>query len=63
MSNYYGDVVVTVKERLRLDIDIEGKLTKEKVLTKLRNGTFNDITDTETYNYVEVLEIDELEKQ
>jgi hypothetical protein len=63
MSNYYGDVVVTLKERLRLDVDIKGKLTKEKVLEKLRKGTFNDITDTETFDYIEVLEIDELEKQ
>ncbi len=63
MAEYYGNVVVVEKRWIRLDAKFGRKPTKEAVLAALQNGDYNDITDEGTMEYMEVLEVKDLEKQ
>jgi hypothetical protein len=64
-KNYYADITVIEKRRIRVDFDMSGEVTKVKLLQLLRHQKYNDITDEETFDYREVLdfEVNEEEKE
>lgn len=64
-KNYYMDVVVIEKKRIRVDIDIDGPLTKERLLKLLKNQKYNDIVDEESLEYQEVIswDIEDVEEE
>jgi hypothetical protein len=61
-EEFYGDVIVNVKKRLRVAAIIPSGLTGQKlnnaILKILQNEEHDDITDEETLEYIEVLEVD-----
>ncbi len=58
MKQYYGDVHVVEKRRLRIAFEMPGKPTKESVLKLLRKGEgIHDIVDEEGLSFVEVTKI------
>jgi hypothetical protein len=61
MSEYYGDVIVTVKMRYRVAMEFEGegKPTPEQMLDALEHCTYDDITDEERLT---VLSVDDVRK-
>lgn len=68
-KEYYGDITVLVKKRIRIDLRTAKKPTKETLLHMLEampadfdeDGIY-DITDEETLKYVEVLSTKSLGK-
>jgi hypothetical protein len=54
MKTYYGDVYVTVRKRVTLEIDLEKDPTKVRILTALQDGDYTDITDEEYLEFVSV---------
>ncbi len=53
------DIIVVEKKRVRVDFSMEKKPTKANVLKMLNNIDYHDITDEETIEYLEVLELGE----
>lgn len=54
MSEYYGDVTVIQKSRLRVSAEHDGPMTKALMLSILRQGSFDDIPDEETLEILSV---------
>lgn len=61
MKDFYADVTVVMKQRLRVDFRCENKPTKEEMLSILQNDEYNDVTDEETLEYQSVEEIEFIE--
>lgn len=60
MPNYYGDVYVIAKMRLRVDANVRKlPVTKEAMLKLLREYKYNDITDDELLEVISVEQVDE----
>lgn len=57
MKNYYGDVYVLQKVRLRIDLNSAKKPTKESVLKQIRDEDYGDILDTEEIETLEVYKL------
>lgn len=57
MKNYYLDVTVIEKRRIRVDFNSAKKPTKASVLEMLKKQKYHDITDEEHFEYLEVLEL------
>lgn len=58
LKNYYGDVQVTVKRRLRVDFTHESVPGSDDMLKILRSEKYNDITDSENLEFLSVDNID-----
>jgi hypothetical protein len=58
MANYTGDVVVTVRMKLLVDVDFDKKPTKAAVLKAIRLGQYNDVLDEEHLSYLDVESFD-----
>jgi hypothetical protein len=57
-KNFYGDVTVIEKRRLRVQITAGKKPSKKKMLEMLKESDYDDITDEENLEYLEILELD-----
>lgn len=57
-KNWYGDVTVTVRARVRVSCRADVAATNESMLEALNDGDFYDITDEETFEYLSVEELD-----
>lgn len=62
MKEYYGNIYVTVKTRLRISLSSNKKLTKSNILAALNHNEssveINDINDEEPLEYLSVDKID-----
>lgn len=56
-KNYHMDVVVIEKKILRVEFSTDKKPTRASVLRMLNNIDYHDITEEETLEYLEVLEL------
>jgi len=56
MKDYYLDVTVLERKRVRVDFSSKEKPTKESILKMLKTHKYNDITDEEHFEYLEVLD-------
>lgn len=57
MKEFYLDVTVIEKRRIRVAFEAKKKPTKDKMLEILKNEEYQDITDEETYDYLSVEEV------
>ena len=56
---YYGDVTVIQKMRLRVCAEHTGEMTKKLMLSMLQNQTVEDILDEEVLGIISVEEVGE----
>jgi hypothetical protein len=62
MNNYYGDVEVIMKARLRLDADFKkfnskGRPSKGDMIKMIEEGRYNDIDEEEYLEIIEVVKV------
>lgn len=60
---FYGDVEVIEKRRIRVLFGAKKRPNKKQMLAILENQEYEDITDEETLSYQEVLNIDVEEQE
>lgn len=58
-KNFYMDVEVVALRRVRVDFVHDGKPTKEQMLRILNEQEYNDITDEEDLEFLEVRAMEE----
>jgi hypothetical protein len=58
MKEFYGDIIIIEKRRIRVSFQAKKKPTKEQMLKILENQEYDDITDEESLEYQQVLEVD-----
>lgn len=56
--DWYGDVEVTLHQRVRVSCRSDGKMTPTKMLAILKNEEYDDITEEEAIEYISVERVD-----
>lgn len=62
MKQFYGDVVVIEERRIRVSFEAAEMPSKEAMKGLLQNQDYHDITDEETYSYLEVVDVDDVKE-